>query len=92
MQAATYRRITEVALVLLVAIVVTGAGVRLTGSGLGCTDWPRCTDTTFTPSSDLHARIEFANRLITGLVSAAVAAAVLGSLRLRPRRRDLVWL
>jgi cytochrome c oxidase assembly protein subunit 15 len=75
-----------------VAIVVTGAGVRLTGSGLGCTDWPRCTDTTFTPSSDLHARIEFANRLITGLVSAAVAAAVLGSLRLRPRRRDLVWL
>jgi cytochrome c oxidase assembly protein subunit 15 len=91
-QAATYRRITEVALVLLVAIVVTGAGVRLTGSGLGCTDWPRCTDTTFTPSSDLHARIEFANRLITGLVSAAVAAAVLGSLRLRPRRRDLLWL
>lgn len=92
MQVSTYRRITEVALVLLVAIVVTGAGVRLTGSGLGCTDWPKCTETTFTPSSDIYARIEFANRLITGLVSAAVAAAVLGSLRLRPRRRDLVWL
>ena len=81
-----------VALVLLVAIVVTGAGVRLTGSGLGCTDWPRCTDTTFTPSSNLHAKIEFYNRMITGLVSVAVILAVLGSLRRSPRRRDLVWL
>src|SRR5690606_15057928 len=79
-------------LVLLVTIVVTGAGVRLTGSGMGCTDWPRCTETTFTPSSDLHSKIEFANRTVTGLVSAAVAAAVLGSLRLRPRRRDLAKL
>ena len=89
---ATYHRVTVVALALLVAIVVTGAGVRLTGSGMGCTDWPRCTEKTFTPSSDLHAKIEFANRMVTGLVSVAVAAAVLGSLRLRPRRRDLVWL
>jgi cytochrome c oxidase assembly protein subunit 15 len=89
---ALYQRITVAALVLLVAIVVTGAGVRLTGSGLGCTDWPNCTDTTLTPSSDLHARIEFANRMVTGLVSAAVALAVLGSLRRVPRRRDLVWL
>ncbi|MCU1369618.1 MAG: uncharacterized protein JWO77_812 [Ilumatobacteraceae bacterium] len=81
-----------VALVLLVAIVVTGAGVRLTGSGLGCTDWPRCTEETFTPSSDLHAQIEFANRMITGLVSVAVVLAVLGSLRRAPRRQDLVRL
>jgi cytochrome c oxidase assembly protein subunit 15 len=87
-----YRQITMVALVLLVAIVITGAGVRLTGSGLGCTDWPRCTETTFTPTSDIHAQIEFWNRMITGLVSAAVAAAVLGSLRRAPRRRDLTWL
>jgi len=81
-----------VALVLLVAIVVTGAGVRLTGSGLGCTDWPRCTEETFTPSSNLHAQIEFYNRMITGLVSVAVVLAVLGSLRRSPRRQDLVWL
>jgi cytochrome c oxidase assembly protein subunit 15 len=87
-----YRKITMVALVLLVAIVVTGAGVRLTGSGLGCTDWPRCTEETFTPSSDLHAQIEFYNRMITGLVSASVVLAVLGSLRRAPRRRDLVLL
>jgi len=87
-----YRRITMVALVLLVAIVITGAGVRLTGSGLGCTDWPRCTEETFTPSSDIHAKIEFYNRMITGLVSAAVVMAVLGSLRRSPRRADLVKL
>lgn len=87
-----YRKITMAALVLLVAIVVTGAGVRLTGSGLGCTDWPSCTDRTFTPSSDLNAKIEFYNRMITGLVSLAVIAAVLGSHRRSPKRRDLIWL
>ncbi|MCB1038060.1 MAG: heme A synthase [Acidimicrobiales bacterium] len=89
---AAYRRVTMAALALLVAIVVTGAGVRLTGSGLGCTDWPRCTEKTFTPSSDIHAKVEFYNRMVTGLVSLAVAAAVLGSLRRAPRRRDLTWL
>lgn len=87
-----YRTITMVALVLLTAIIVTGAAVRLTGSGLGCTDWPRCTDETFTPSSDIHAKIEFYNRTLTGLVSVAVILAVLGSLWRTPRRRDLVWL
>lgn len=87
-----YARVTQAALVLLMLIVVTGAAVRLTGSGLGCTDWPACTDTQFVATSDLHARIEFANRLLTGLVSVAVALAVLGSMRRAPRRRDLVWL
>ena len=86
---AAYRRITMAALVLLTAIVVTGAGVRLTGSGLGCTDWPRCTDRTFTPSSDLNAKIEFYNRMITGLVSVVVIVAVGASLLRNPRRRDL---
>lgn len=87
-----YRQITLVALVLLTAIVVTGAGVRLTGSGLGCTDWPRCTDRQFTATSDLHARIEFYNRTLTGWVGVAVIVAVLGSLVRVPRRRDLTWL
>ena len=90
---AQYRRITVVALVLLILIVVTGAGVRLTGSGLGCTDWPNCTDQKFVADrGDTHQMIEFVNRLITGLVSAAVAVAVLGSRRRAPRRRDLTWL
>lgn len=83
---------TVLALVLLVFIVVTGAGVRLTGSGLGCTDWPNCTDRRFVAELETHQLVEFVNRLITGLVSAAVAIAVLGSLRRTPRRPDLVWL
>ena len=87
-----YRRIAVLALALLVLMVVTGAGVRLTGSGLGCTDWPNCTDTQFVAPLELHPMVEFVNRLITGLVSIAVALAVLGSLRRSPRRRDLVWL
>lgn len=87
-----YRRFTLWALVLLVVIVITGAGVRLTGSGLGCTDWPGCTQDEFVAPMELNPMIEFVNRLITGAVSAAVGLAVLGSLRRAPRRRDLVWL
>ena len=91
---AAYRRVTLVALVALAAIVVTGAAVRLTGSGLGCSDWPACEPGRLAPreATDTHAMIEFVNRAITGLVSAAVIVAVLGSLLRRPRRRDLVWL
>lgn len=87
-----YQRVTVIALVLLVFIVVTGAGVRLTGSGLGCTDWPNCTDKRFVAELQTHQMVEFLNRLVTGLVSVAVVVAVLGSLRRTPRRRDLVWL
>ena len=89
---ALYRRVTQVALVLLVLIVVTGAGVRLTGSGLGCSDWPRCSDKEFVATSGTHALIESSNRNLTGVVSVVVVLAVLGSVRRRPRRRDLVWL
>ena len=52
------------------AIVFTGALVRITGSGLGCSTWPECTPGSYTPTSDqpeapLHAWIEFGNRLLT---------------------------
>jgi cytochrome c oxidase assembly protein subunit 15 len=90
---ATYRRVTAVALAALVFIVVTGAAVRLTGSGLGCPDWPTCDGgqvvSEFRETPEI---IEFVNRMITGLVSVAVAAAVLGSRRRNPRRRDLTLL
>lgn len=89
-----YRHITLVALIALVFIVVSGGAVRLTGSGLGCTDWPNCSPGQLTPVSagDFHAMVEFINRMVTGLVSAAVIVAVLGSLRRFPRRRDLTLL
>jgi cytochrome c oxidase assembly protein subunit 15 len=88
----TYRRVTLVALVALCAIIVTGGAVRLTGSGLGCSDWPGCEQERFVAPLELHPMVEFVNRLITGVVSAAIALAVLGSLRRDPRRRDLTWL
>src|SRR5919202_6929374 len=87
-----YRRITFVAAVALAFIIVTGAAVRLTGSGLGCPDWPTCARDRVVAPWEYHAMVEFVNRTITGLVSVAVMLAVLGSLVRRPRRRDLVWL
>lgn len=91
---AGYRRITLLALLALVVIVVTGAAVRLSGSGLGCTDWPTCEEGRLAPESvtDANAMIEFVNRMFTGVVSVAVALAVLGALRRRPLRRDLTVL
>jgi len=84
-----YRHIALVALLALCGIVVTGAAVRLTGSGLGCTDWPTCEDDQLVAPLEYHAMVEFVNRLITGVVSVSVALAVLASLRREPRRRDL---
>jgi cytochrome c oxidase assembly protein subunit 15 len=84
-----YRAVTIGALLAVCAIVVTGVAVRLTGSGLGCDDWPNCNDSQLIDVSSKHAAIEQVNRLFTGLVSVAVIAAVLGSLVREPRRRDL---
>lgn len=89
---ASYRIVVAVALALLAVIVVSGAAVRLSGSGLGCSDWPNCTNTGLVEFGNTNQTIEQVNRLFTGLVSLAVVAAVLGSLRRRPYRRDLVWL
>ena len=75
----------------LVAIVVTGSLVRLTGSGLGCSDWPTCEPGEFVPAADFHGWVEFGNRIVTGLVSAAVVVAVAASWWRQPRRGDLVW-
>lgn len=88
----TYTRICRVALAMLCTIVVTGAAVRLTGSGLGCEDWPRCNSERFIDVSSTHGAIEQINRLFTGLVAAAVVAAVLAANVRSPRRRDLVLL
>jgi len=89
-----YQRITLVAVFLLAAIIVTGAAVRLTSSGLGCPEWPNCEPGSLTPraETDAHGWVEFVNRMVTGLVSMAVILAVLGALLRSPRRRDLTLL
>ncbi|MBI2706318.1 MAG: heme A synthase [Actinobacteria bacterium] len=88
----TYHRVCQLALFALAFIVVTGAGVRLTGSGLGCSDWPTCEQNELVaPLDNFNAMVEFVNRAITGLVSIVIILAVLGSLLRRPLRHDLVW-
>jgi heme a synthase len=83
-----YVWLAYIALAALTLIVLTGAAVRLTGSGLGCPTWPKCYGNVYPPLNS-HAIIEFSNRLLTGPVCIAAGLAWLGALRRRPYRRDL---
>jgi cytochrome c oxidase assembly protein subunit 15 len=87
-----FRTVAGTALGSLSVIIFSGAMVRLTGSGLGCADWPRCNATKFVDVSTGHTLIEQANRLFTGVVSMSVIAAVLLAHFRRPLRKDLVRL
>jgi cytochrome c oxidase assembly protein subunit 15 len=81
-----------VALVALTLIVFTGAAVRVTGSGLGCPDWPNCYQGRLVAEAHTHALIEFGNRTLSGFVAiTAIAAGAMAFLR-RPFRRDLAVL
>lgn len=73
-------------------IVVTGAGVRLTGSGLGCPTWPRCTDDSFisTPEMGIHGLIEFGNRLLTFVLLIIAVLTLVVAIRMRRERRGLI--
>ena len=88
----TYQRITLASVGALSFIIVTGGAVRLTGSGLGCPDWPTCARHRLVEATHYHRAIESLNRSITGMVSIMVILAVLGALVRVPRRRDLTWL
>jgi cytochrome c oxidase assembly protein subunit 15 len=83
-----YAQVTLVALGALSLIVLTGAAVRLTGSGLGCPDWPKCYGGS-TPPLEAHAVIEYGNRLLTGFVGFAVIAASILAFFRRPYRWHL---
>src|SRR5690606_30420077 len=90
----TVRRAALAALVMAVVIVVTGGAVRLTGSGLGCPTWPKCTDDSLTTTSEmgLHGVIEFGNRLLTYVLCAAVGWAIVAARSAKPFRRSLTRL
>jgi len=87
-----YALITRFALVMFTLIVVTGVAVRVTGSGLGCPTWPKCTETSLYTELNTHGVIEFGNRMLTSIVGLAAAAALIGAFRRRPYRRDLMLL
>lgn len=89
---AAYRRLTALTVVALALIILTGAAVRLSGSGLGCPDWPSCTGRSVVAPLSFHPMVEFVNRLITVVVTVAMVAAVAGALVRRPFRADLVRL
>jgi cytochrome c oxidase assembly protein subunit 15 len=88
------RRLALASLVANAALVVTGAAVRLTGSGLGCPTWPRCTEESYTTTAEMgvHGVIEFGNRLLTFVLVAIALATFVAALREKPRRRSLVLL
>jgi heme a synthase len=84
-----YTYVAYAALATLVLIVLSGAGVRLTGSGLGCPSWPDCRGT-FLPELSSHVWIEYGNRLFSSVVGVACLSAGVLAFRVRPRRADLL--
>jgi cytochrome c oxidase assembly protein subunit 15 len=79
-------------LAMVVLNVITGAAVRLSDSGLGCPDWPTCSQHHLTPPLSLHPLIEFANRMVVTLLVIVCAVTVVAAFLRRPARRDLRWL
>ncbi|WP_425336602.1 COX15/CtaA family protein [Streptomyces profundus] len=90
----TVRRAALAALVMSVVIVVTGGAVRLTGSGLGCDTWPKCSDESLVATTEMgfHGAIEFGNRLMTYVVCAAVGWFIVAARSAKPERRSLTRL
>jgi heme a synthase len=91
------RRWAVVSLIMNIVIVVTGGLVRLTGSGLGCPIWPRCTQDSYVshPQLGIHGAIEFGNRLLTLVLVVAAVLTFVSALVYREDgrpRTDMRWL
>jgi heme a synthase len=84
-------RLAQFTLGLLIVVIVTGAGVRLTRSGLGCPDWPQCHGSPL-PPLQINSLIEFTNRVLSGLVGLTGLGVFVAAFRRRPYRRDLMWI
>jgi heme a synthase len=100
MQLSTRRRVTGpvfrwfalASFLSMILIVLTGAAVRLTGSGLGCPDWPTCFKGKVTGSMSIHPFIEYSNRMVTGALIVIVGVTFLAAWFREQRRKDLLIL
>lgn len=104
--AAALRRWALAGVITSILIILTGAAVRLSQSGLGCTDWPKCTAHSLgaagvTGDPLVHRWVEFGNRLVTVAIFVVAVGVCIAAWQFRPtrgqsvrnvRRRDLVWL
>ncbi|KAA8886992.1 cytochrome oxidase assembly protein [Nocardia colli] len=82
------------AVVASIAIIVGGGVVRVSGSGLGCPDWPTCANGALSPTPEmgLHAIIEFVNRLLTSVICVVVGAViVVARFQREPRPQVTRW-
>lgn len=91
MTLARYRQLAIVTTVGICLLVVAGGVVRLTGSGLGCDDWPNCNASSFIDVSTGHAAIEQINRLLSGLIGVPTLFLAIVSFRAAPRGSGLRW-
>jgi cytochrome c oxidase assembly protein subunit 15 len=87
-----FRRLAVLAVVAMGLLVVSGAAVRLSDSGLGCDTWPRCTATSIVAPASFHGMVEFGNRVLSSVVGVYVGAVAVAALLRSPRRRDLTLL
>lgn len=87
------RRWYVLSLICNMVIVVTGGIVRVTGSGLGCSTWPSCTADSLVPTPELgiHGAIEFSNRTLTFVLTAAAVGAIITTYRVMGTHHRLFW-
>ncbi len=88
------KRLSVASLIGQGVLIVSGGVVRVTGSGLGCPTWPKCTaeSLTNTPEMGIHGFIEFANRTLTFALAAVGLVLLVMLWKLRKERKDLFWL
>lgn len=86
-----YRQMAMVTTIGICILVVAGGVVRLTGSGLGCDDWPNCNDERFLDVSSGHAAIEQLNRLLSGVIAIPTVLLAVAGFRAAPRGSGLRW-
>ncbi|MGA3214228.1 MAG: COX15/CtaA family protein [Acidimicrobiales bacterium] len=89
---ATVRKVALASVICFALLVLSGGAVRLTGSGLGCPDWPSCYQHHLTAVYSFHPVVEFTNRLVSAAVTVLSAVAFIVTARRTPPRRDLTLL